>query len=193
MIPVHHGQFLLAASLAASLLASSAVAQSPTSHSESAIVRQVTTITRIDKDQRIVTVALPDGKSRPVKLGPEVRNFDRIAIGDTVELSVFVTGILDLKRPTGDTPHFQVEDASATAPPGAKPAGFYAEKISAVVSITSIDAEAGAVTFVGPLGNVFSVKSADEAFKKTMRDFRVGELALASYVEALSIVVVPKR
>lgn len=168
-----------------------AVAATVQSQIESMKIEAV--VTAIDKAQRTVTVKAANGNSRVIQAGPEVRNFDQIAVGDSVELRSQVAGMLDLKRPSGDTPTLLVEQVSARAPEGEKPGLFVEMKVSAVVSITRISADSGEITFVGPLGNAFSLVSDDEAFRKTMKDFRVGELVQAVYMEALSIIVLPKK
>lgn len=150
-------------------------------------------VTAIDKAERTVTVKAPNGNSRVIKASADVRNFDQITVGDTVDLRSQVAGMLELKRPSGDTPTLQIEEISSRAAPGEKPGLFIETKVSAVVSITRINADTGEITFVGPLGNAFSLVTTDEPFRQTMKDFRVGELVQAVYMEALSIVVLPKK
>lgn len=195
MRPVRITQLLLTAALtvAAALPVLPAAAQTATTLSRTATINAQATVTGIDAAKRIVTIKLPDGESRPVEAGPDVRNFDQIAVGDTVEVRIAVIGMLDMRRPNADTPKISIEDISSRAPLGEKPSGFRAQKVTAVVNITAIDAEAGEVTFVGPLGNAFTVVTPDAAIKATMRDFRVGELVQASYVETVSIDVLPKK
>src|SRR5689334_12949490 len=43
-----------------------------------------TKILKVDREARKVTVALADGEKEVIKCGPEVRNFDRIHVGDEV-------------------------------------------------------------------------------------------------------------
>lgn len=169
-----------------------AAAETPTTFRQTQTVQVKAEVIDIDKAQRAVTIKLPDGAKPTLKLGPEVRNFDQIAKGDEVDVLSVTAGELELKRPTSDTPTLTFEDVSETAPPGWKPAGFAAIKTTAVVKITTIKPETGEITFIGPLGNVFQATVADEGFRKTMQDFRAGDLVQAGYVEALSIVVGPK-
>lgn len=187
-------QFLASAILAVSLSAAGAVAaaDAPTTFRLTETVRSRADVAAVDLAERKVTLKLPDGAPRTFRAGPEVKNFDQVKAGDVVDVLHTMVGELELKRPTSDTPDFLMEDVSETAPAGWKPAGFAAIKTSAIVKITTIKPETGEVAFIGPLGNVFHVTIADEGFRKTMQDFKVGDLAQASYVEALSVVVAPK-
>lgn len=194
MAPRFAKQLLASAILAFGLTAAGAVgaAETPTTFRLSETVRTRADVASVDHAERKVTLKLPDGAPRTFRAGPEVKNFDQVKAGDVVDVLHTMVGELELKRPTSDTPDFLMEDVSETAPAGWKPAGFAAIKTSAIVKITTIKPETGEVAFVGPLGNVFQVTVADEGFRKTMQDFKAGDLAQASYVEALSIVVAPK-
>lgn len=187
-------QFFASAILAVGLTAAGAVAaaDAPTTFRVSETVRTRADVASVDHAERKVTLKLPDGAPRSFRAGPEVKNFDQVKAGDVVDVLHTMVGELELKRPTSDTPDFLMEDVSETAPAGWKPAGFAAIKTSAIVKITTIKPETGEVAFVGPLGNVFQVTVDDQGFRKTMQDFKPGDLAQASYVEALSIVVAPK-
>lgn len=194
MFPIAARGVLLGALAVAPFLAvTGTTAEAATVQSQIESMQIKAVVTAIDKAARTVTVKAPNGNSRVIKAGAEVRNFDQIAVGDTVELRSQVAGMLDLKRPSGDTPTLLIEEVASRAAPGDKPGLFVEMKVSAVVSITRINADAGEITFVGPLGNAFSLVTTDEPFRQTMKDFRVGELVQAVYMEALSIVVLPKK
>lgn len=191
-------QVLLAASLALVAVgpASSrafAQAQDDNTFAKSGSMRIQAVVTRIERAERVVTVKLPNGNLHAITAGPEVQNFDRIAVGDTLDIQATASAVVDLVRPDANTPLFQREDMAAKAAPGEKPAGVVAQKVTAVVKITSIDAQAGTVTFVGPLGNAYTVSRPDAGFKESLKDFRVGDLVQASYMEILSIAVAGKK
>lgn len=193
MAPRFAKRFLASAILAVSLTASvAAAAETPSTFRVSETARTRADVASVDHTERKVTLKLPDGAPRSFRAGPEVKNFDQVKAGDAVDVLHTMVGELELKRPTSDTPDFLMEDVSETAPAGWKPAGFAAIKTSAIVKITTIKPETGELAFIGPLGNVFRVTVVDEGFRKTMQDFKAGDLAQASYVEALSIVVAPK-
>lgn len=188
-------QLIASAILAVGLTAAGAAAatETPTTFRVSETARTRAEVASVDHAERKVTLKLPDGAPRSFRAGPEVKNFDQVKAGDVVDVLHTMVGELELKRPTSDTPDFLMEDVSETAPAGWKPAGFAAIKTSAIVKITTIKPETGELAFIGPLGNVFRVTVVDEGFRKTMQDFKAGDLAQASYVEALSIVVAPKH
>ena len=194
MAPRFAKQLFASAILAFGVTAAGAVAaaETPTTLRLSETVSTRADVAAVDLAERKVTLKLPDGAPRTFRAGPEVKNFDQVKAGDVVDVLHTMVGELELKRPTSSTPDFLMEDVSETAPAGWKPAGFAAIKTSAIVKITTIKPETGEVAFVGPLGNVFKVAVADEGFRKTMQDFKAGDLVQASYVEALSIVVAPK-
>lgn len=102
-------------------------------------------VASIDHDARTATLLLPDGEKIPVEVGPEAVNFDQVAKGDVVTITVteeLVIGVADADLP--------VEDAVAAARTipqvGAQPGAGMAGAIRVVATVTEIDREARTAT-----------------------------------------------
>ena len=63
-------------------------------------VRISATVEAIDKATRQVTLKGPDGKTMAVTVGPEVKNFDQIKVGDVVVARYLESLTLELKKGT---------------------------------------------------------------------------------------------
>src|SRR5689334_16887621 len=82
------------------------------------------TVTGIDAATRQVTLSLPDGTQRVVTAGPEVRNFDRIHIGDRVKTKITDEVALTLGR--GEAPSTSSGSVITRAPEGSQPGAVMA-------------------------------------------------------------------
>ena len=117
---------------------------------------QVTaTVVGIDQGRRELTLKSPQGEVAPVYVGDEVRNFDRIAVGDTVRLTVHSR--LDvIAAGNRSLPHIIVEEDMARAPVGSRPSAIWAARTQRSVQIVSVDKIGHTVTFREPDGSIHS-------------------------------------
>ena len=98
------------ACVAASLLAMTTMAQTPTGQTsgtqpgKKGVARTVSlmaTVTAVDKASRDVTLKGPQGNEITVTAGPDVKNFDAIKVGDGVNVSYKEALIVELKKGGG--------------------------------------------------------------------------------------------
>ena len=128
----------------------------PAATASAAFSDQVTaTVVGIDRAKRGVTLRSPDGQVADVYVSDAVRNFDRIAVGDTVRLTVHVQFHV---AAAGDRslPGVIVEESMARAPVGSRPAGIWAARTQRSLQIVSVDKVAHTVTFRESDGSVDS-------------------------------------
>lgn len=144
------------------------------------------TVTAIDKANRTVTVKGPQGKTRTLTVGPEARNFDQVAVGDTVTLTYVEAVTLSLEKAEGAKPGITVTDEVRRAAPGAKPGGVVSSQTTIVGTVTAIDAASQLVTVRGPKGNEVDIRVEDPAKLKSVK---TGDLVKATYTEAIAISV----
>jgi hypothetical protein len=96
------------------------------------------TVTGIDFANRKVTLTTPDGARQTYKLGPEVRNFDQIRIGDKVKTTLTQEVALSLNKT--DMPPTSSEGQAITgAPAGSTPSGAIATTRQVTGKIIAID------------------------------------------------------
>lgn len=109
----------------------------------------------IDRAHRGLTLQSPDGQVVQVNVSDAVRNFDRIAVGDTVRLTIH-SHIQVTAAGNQSLPGVIVDQGGARAAPGAKPAGIWALRTQRSVQIVSVDKVGHTVTFREPDGTLDS-------------------------------------
>jgi len=152
-------------------------------------LRATLTITAIDKATRDVTLKGPEGKELIVTAGPDVKNFDRMKVGDLVDVKYVEALTLELKK-GGGLPVQRTEDAGVKgAKKGALPAGVAGRQITVIANVIALDAKKQSVTLRGPQRTVDLVVSDPEQFKR----IAVGDQVEATYTQALAIAVEPAK
>lgn len=142
------------------------------------------TVESVDAATRSLTLKGPDGVAETIKVPPEVKRFDEIAAGDTVEVEL-EQGLLLEYQPAGtDTVEPQAVVAGASAPPSKAPGVAVAGGVTATVTVTAIDAKTRVVSLQGPRGNVHQVKAGPQI---QLEKLKVGDRLLATYVEAVAV------
>ena len=117
---------------------------------------QVTgTVVGIDQAKRGLTLRSPEGQVAEVYVSDAVRNFDRIAVGDTVRLTAHARFEVTAAG-NSPLPGVTVEEGMARAPVGSRPEGIWAARTQRSVQIVSVDKVGHTVTFREPDGRVDS-------------------------------------
>lgn len=95
-------------------------------------------VTAVDQAKRKATLMGPDGRTFTVKAGPEAVNFDQVAVGDLVKLTVTEELVVYLQE-GGAPPKDGSAALVALAPKGASPGGLVAETTQSTATVTAID------------------------------------------------------
>lgn len=185
------GTALAATALAGALLTGACASKPPADPVVSDQVQQITaTVEAVDPATRMVRLR---GKQGPVDiaLGPEVRNFDQIQVGDEVK-ATYYTGVAAQIRKHGDTAPAPTDElAVARANPGARPAAGVAHNVSATVNIVSVDTSFDTVTFTLPSGDQRVVAVQTPEGREFIRTLKRGDKVDVTYTEAVAVEVVP--
>ena len=148
--------------------------------------RKITaTVTGIDRLNRRVTLVDRDGKKSTVKCGPEVVNFDRIEVGDQVNVTAKEEFVAHMAAP-GSVSRDGRSSAVITAPKGDKPGTVIAESTQVTATIKEIDRANQRVTLQYPDGSFKKVAVRPDV-DLTQRN--VGERVDIRITEALAIAV----
>jgi len=150
-------------------------------------VEIVASVVAIDKTHRSVTLKGPQGHIETVEVGPQVKNFERIKVGDQVAARYVEAVTVELKK-ADKTPVARVESAAGTtAKPGERPAAGIGHEIHVSAEIIALDPATQVATLRGPR-QTLDVKIGDpEQFKLA----HVGDHVEATYTQALAISVEP--
>jgi Cu/Ag efflux protein CusF len=185
---------LIAIGIAAALTApvaaqtgNAAVATAPGKAAAAQTVKVTATITAIDKATRDVTLKGPQGNLMTVTAGPEVKNFDKLKVGDQVDLQYIEALTLELKKGGGLVVSRTVETGAAGAKPGEMPAGAIGRQVTIVADVVAVDPAKQTVTLKGPKQSVDLRIQDPEQFKRIAK----GDQVEAKFTQALAIAVEP--
>jgi Cu/Ag efflux protein CusF len=151
------------------------------------VVEITATVQEVNKADRTVTIKGPKGNVDTVTVGPEVKNFDQIKVGDQVALRYVAALSLELKK-GGKAPVERTDSMmSGTAKPGEKPAAGAGRQVQVTANVVAVDAATQTVTLKGPQRTV-SLHVGDPAQFKLVK---VGDQVEATYTEAVALSVEP--
>ena len=186
---------LFAAIISAVALAQPAISQtggaamtsSPGKVGVAQTVEVAANITAIDKATRAITLKGPKGDEVTIVAGSEVRNFDQLKGGDTVNMKYYESLALELKKGGGLKVEKTEKAGAVGAKPGETPAGVAGRQVTVVGDVIALDAATQTVTVKGPQRTV-NLKARDpEQFKL----IAVGDQIQATYTEAIAVAVTP--
>ena len=151
-------------------------------------VAQVTaSVEAIDSATRTVTLKGAAGDTVTVLVGPEVRNFDRIQVGDRVVVRYLEALTLELKKRGTEERERTDRDVTERAPPGERPAAIGAHEVHVVADVIAVDPLTQTVRLRGPTRVVDLRVDDPEQFKLVA----VGDQVEATFTEAVAISVEP--
>ena len=141
----------------------------------------------IDAAARTVTLKGPRGKVVTLAVGPEVKNFAQVKVGDLVVVRYAEALTLELKKGGKELRQRSEREASAGAQPGERPAGAAGRQITVIADVTAVDRKKMVVTLRGPKQTV-DLKLRDPEQIKLVK---VGDQVEATYQEAIAVSVEP--
>ncbi len=156
--------------------------------SVSASVTRTSTVTKIDKKDRWITLRLEDGSLVDVQAGPAVKNFDQIKVGDQVIAQAEDTVTIEVVPAGQAAPNVTGGSSLVTAPKGAKPMGVVVDTVVVSGKVTAIDYATRTVTLVGPEGNTRTLQVGPEARK--LDAVKPGDVVVVTLKSATSLQVV---
>jgi hypothetical protein len=151
----------------------------------------ITTLTAkieaVDTANRTVTVKGKMGRVVTLKVGPQVKNFAQVKVGDEIVLKYAEGLSIKLEKGAGDRGATYVSSGPVAAPAGAKPGVAAARQTVIVATIQGKDPMSGEVLLEGPNGNFAEVKVKDS---NVFNGVQVGDHVQVTYTEALVIDVI---
>ena len=150
-------------------------------------VKFTASIIAIDKATRDVTLKGPKGNEVPLTVGPDVKNFDQLKVGDQVNVEYVEAITLELKKGGGQNVARTEQTGKAGAKPGAQPAGAVGRQVTIVADVVDVDAATQSVTLRGPKHTVVLPVADPEQFKRIAK----GDQVEATYTQALAVAVEP--
>jgi hypothetical protein len=145
-------------------------------------------VVAVDQTARRMAVKGPEGNILAFPVGPEVRNFDQVKVGDRMVVDYRVGVALALLK-GGDGIREKVEsEADAVAKRGAKPGAAEVKRTTIVANVWKVDHKKHVVRLHGPEDRVIDVHVTDP---KVMKDVKAGDQVVASITESVAIGIRP--
>jgi len=146
-------------------------------------------VTAVDPAARLITLRREDGSLFRVLAGEAVRNFDQIAVGDTLRVQ-YREMLVATRLPPGKhgaKPGLAL--AAARAEKGATPSAGASLAASVCVTIQSIDRDAQVVVFSLDSGELFARKVATAEGREFVKGLKPGDTVQLDYTEVLALSV----
>lgn len=150
------------------------------------------TVVSVDQAERFITLKGPKGKEVTIQAGPEVKNFDQLKAGDQVTAHYQAAVAVQVMPADSTQRGVEYTGGQATAKPGSEPGLKAGQAVTVTSRLTAVDLKNHTVTLKGPDGNERTIEVKDPARQAQMGSLKVGDMVVATYVEALAVTVTPK-
>ena len=159
----------------------------PSFEASSTVTAQVHVL-GVDKTSRFVRVKRATGDTVNVQVGPEVTNFDQLAVGDVI--NVTYTEQLSIRvEPPGDL-STKSESNMTTAAAGEKPGATYTELEETRATITAIDKAKGTATLTDQDGSTFEVTP---QVPENLDKVKIGDVVVFTHSQEVAVSVEPAK
>jgi hypothetical protein len=162
-------------------------ASAPGKASVVGVANVTATVEAIDQAKREVTLKGPKGQSVTLVAGPEVRNFDKVKVGDKVVARYVEALTLTLKKGDKQAPARMESADAARSPTGQPPGAAVAQQVEVTADVVAVNAKKRMVTLKGPNHEAELHVQDPEQFKL----IKVGDQIEAIYTEALALDLEP--
>ena len=152
------------------------------------------TVKAVDMKTRTVTLVGPQGETKTLKVGDQVKNLAQVKPGDTV-VARFYDAVVYVVAPAGTKlPENAMAMAEAQAAPGELPAGGVGAKIIATGLVVGVNPVAHTISLVNPPpagGEIRTLTVKNPQYQQMLPQIKVGDTITAVISEALVVAVEP--
>lgn len=179
------------ASVAVVLMLGACASEPPAPIAREEAIELTATVEAIDRQNRLISLRSPQGRTATIHAGPEVRNFDQINQGDQVAVTYYEAIGAAVTKPENATKGVEEDAAVMRAAKGARPAGAIAQSITTTVEIESVDVSMNTVSFRRQDGMTRMLAVEDPEAQKFIRGLKRGDQVTITYMEAVAVAVRP--
>lgn len=148
-------------------------------------VSETVTIEAIDYKSRLVTLKDSAGVSDTVYVGPDVKRFDSLKVGDKVTFRYYESVVYQIRKPGTPAPK-PTGGPEVVRSEGPKPGGTVSQQVTASVTVDAIDMAVPSVTVRADDGRKMSFRVEN---KKNLEGVKPGDRVEITYTQALAISV----
>lgn len=148
----------------------------------------VVTVTKVDKEKRMVSFRGPQGGVSTLIVPADAQNLDQVKPGQQYRMKYVESVAVAISK--GGAPAATSSEERKLAPKGAKPGGLIVRTTHLSGVIDAIDYAKRYVAVRGPKGNVVSLKVADDV---PLNELSAGDKISVTHTEALAIEMVAAK
>ena len=178
--------------LAVAAMVSSAWSQQPGGAYTSTLTRTTATVTAIDAAKREVTI---QGEHGPVtiQVGPGVKNFDNLKVGDRVNLSYYQGTAAQLVKGGKKVKDPAVSSFAQGNSPGMSPSGLVGASATVTVKIQDVNLPTNTVAFTRSDGTTHIVQVKSPEMQNFIRDLKRGDTVQVTFTDSVAVEILPAR
>jgi len=178
--------------LAVAAMVSSAWSQQPGGAYTSTLTRTTATVTAIDAAKREVTI---QGEHGPVtiQVGPGVKNFDNLKVGDRVNLSYYQGTAAQLVKGGKKVKDPAVSTFAQGNSPGMSPSGLVGASATVTVKIQDVNLPTNTVAFTRSDGTTHIVQVKSPEMQSFIRDLKRGDTVQVTFTDSVAVEILPAR
>ena len=176
--------------LAVAAMVSSAWSQQPGGAYTSTLTRTTATVTAIDAAKREVTI---QGEHGPVtiQVGPGVKNFDNLKVGDRVNLSYYQGTAAQLVKGGKKVKDPAVSSFAQGNSPGMSPSGLVGASATVTVKIQDVNLPTNTVAFTRSDGTTHIVQVKSPEMQSFIRDLKRGDTVQVTFTDSVAVEILP--
>ena len=170
----------------AAVLVAGSIVQATQTVKKSQSATATATIQAIDKANRLVTLRDETGAEDMMQVGPAMKRFDELKVGDKVKVTYIESLVLQVRKP-GD-PVKPSSDVKLTKGEGASPSATLSSQLTTSVEVLAIDQKLPSITVKTANGRTVTRKVEDP---KNLEGVKVGDKIDITYTQAALMSVEP--
>lgn len=169
--------------------ATSTVTKAPSAVQAVQSMKTTATVTGINPASRVVSLQRPDGQIVDVHAGAEVKNFDKIKVGDKVAVDYTQSLSLELKKgPAGAAKRIESPTTVSRSSGSSHAGATMGAQVTLLADVVAVNQKAHSVRLRGPEGNVVDLEVPDP---EQLKRIKQGDQVQAVYTEALALKLEP--
>jgi Cu/Ag efflux protein CusF len=174
---------MVGAVVAVSVLAAGGRAIAQQVVSQDASVAETFTIEAVDYQNRLVTLKDADGHTDIARVGPEVKRFDELKVGDKVTFR-YTESVVYAIRKTGQAAPTVPQGPQVVREAGARPGATVSEQITTSVVVTALDPKVPSIVVRTDEGRTMGFRVED---KNNITSVKVGDRVDITYTRAVAV------
>jgi Cu/Ag efflux protein CusF len=169
--------------------ATSTVTKAPGSVQAVQSMKTTATVTAINPASRVVSLQRPDGQTVDVHAGAEVKNFDKIKVGDKVAADYKQSLSLELKKgPAGAAKRIESPTTVSRSSGSSHAGATVGSQVTVLADVVAVNQKTHSVKLRGIEGNLVDLKVPDP---EQLKRIKQGDQVEAVYTEALALKLEP--